>query len=470
MNIKPCRAPFLKNNMTMKFKWLASLIFFTISVSAFGQQEVLDKVIAKVGTEYVLLSELEEQFALLKDQQGTLPANARCFILDNLLTNKLLINQAKLDSVEVSEEEVEAQLNARIDQILDYMGGDVKQFEEYYGQSINEVKESFRDDLKNKLLAERMNNQVMAGISVTPSEVKAFFRNIPKDSLPYFNSEVEVGELVVKPQMNDTEKQKATEKLEKIRQRIVDGGEDFAELARTFSDDLASARIGGDLGWTKRGKFVPEFEAAAYKLDEGEISPVVETDFGFHIIQLLGRRGNSIHTRHILVKPEITDADIDRSRAKMDSIRQMLVNGEMTFSEAVKKFGYDDVQSFHNDGKMINPSGGTTYFEIADLEPDIYFTIDTMQVGDYSNAFTYTDPRGEVFFRIVQLESRTEPHRASLERDYSKIQAAAIEQKKMTFLREWIQGKIEETYVYIDDRFKLQCPGLSYWLTEKIKP
>ncbi|RME05579.1 MAG: peptidylprolyl isomerase [Bacteroidetes bacterium] len=454
----------------MNFRlWISALLLMT-TASAFGQQEVLDKVIAKVGSEYVLLSELEEQFALLKDQQGTLPPTARCFILDNLLTNKLLINQAKLDSVEVADEEVEAQLNARIDQILEYMGGDIRQFEEYYGQTINEVKENFRDDLRNKLLAERMNQTIMSGITVTPSEVKAFFHNIPKDSLPYFNSEVEVGELVVKPEVSEAEKQKAIAKLEKLRERIVEGGEDFAELAKTFSDDFASARIGGDLGWTKRGKFVPEFEAAAYKLEEGEISPVVETEFGFHIIQLLGRRGNSIHTRHILVKPEITDEDIERTRAKMDSIRQMLVDGTMTFSEAVKKFGYEDVQSYHNDGKMINPATGNTYFEIADLEPDVYFTIDTMEVGEYSNPFTFTDPRGEVFFRIVQLQSRSEPHRASLERDYSKIQTAAIEQKKMTYLQEWIKSKIDETYVYIDDRFKLQCPQLSYWLRDKTKP
>ena len=454
----------------MNFKLWISAILWMMVASAFGQQEVLDKVIAKVGSEYVLLSELEEQFALLKDQQGTLPSTARCFILDNLLTNKLLINQAKLDSVEVADEEVEGQLNARIDQILEYMGGDIRQFEEYYGQTINEVKENFRDDLRNKLLAERMNQTIMSGISVTPSEVKAFFHNIPKDSLPYFNSEVEVGELVVKPEVSEAEKQKAIAKLEKLRQRIVEGGEDFAELAKTFSDDFASARIGGDLGWTKRGKFVPEFEAAAYNLDEGEISPVVETPFGFHIIQLLGRRGNSIHTRHILVKPEITDEDLERTRMKMDSIRKLLMEGEISFSQAVKKFGYKDVQSYHNDGKMINPASGNTYFEIADLEPDVYFTIDTMEVGEYSQPFTYTDPRGEIFFRIVQLQSRSEPHRASLERDYSKIQAAAIEQKKMTYLQEWIKSKIDETYIYIDDRFKLQCPGLSYWLKDKSKP
>lgn len=432
-----------------------------------AQKVVLDKVIAQVGTEYILLSELEEQYALMRDQQGKLPPNVRCFILDNLLTTKLLINQAKIDSIKVTDEEVEAQLNARIDQILEYMGGDVRQFEEYYGQTVNEVKEAFREDLRNKLLAEKMNNKIMSGITVTPSEVKAFFNAIPRDSLPYFNAEVEVGELVYKPKVNEAERQKALQKCENLRRRIIDEGADFAELAKTFSDDFASARIGGDLGWTKRGKFVPEFEAAAYNLEEGEVSECVETEFGFHIIQLLGRRGNSIHTRHILVKPEITDADIERARQTLDSIRQLLVSGQITFSEAVKRFGYEDVQSYHNDGKMINPASGNTYFEIADLDPDIYFTIDTMKVGEVSNPFTYTTPRGEVFLRIVQLQSRTPPHRASLSTDYSKIQTAAIEQKKMQVLNEWLRNKLRDTYVRIDEYFMRQCPELSYWVEEE---
>ncbi|GIV31378.1 MAG: peptidylprolyl isomerase [Saprospiraceae bacterium] len=452
----------------MKSRLLTASFLLTCWIAtSHAQKVVLDKVIAQVGTEYILLSELEEQYALMRDQQGKLPPNIRCFILDNLLTTKLLINQAKLDSVQVSDEEVEAQLNARIDQILEYMGGDVRQFEEYYGQTINEVKEAFREDLRNKLLAEKMNNKIMADITVTPSEVKAFFNAIPRDSLPYFNAEVEVGELVYKPRVSEAERQKALEKCQNLRRRIVDEGEDFAELAKTFSDDFASARIGGDLGWTKRGKFVPEFEAAAYNLEEGEVSECVETEFGFHIIQLLGRRGNSIHTRHILVKPEITDADIEQARHVMDSIRQMLIEGQITFSEAVKRFGYKEVQSYHNDGKMINPATGNTYFEIADLDPDIYFTIDTMKVGQFSNPFTYTTPRGEVLFRIVQLQSRTPPHRASLATDYSKIQAATIEQKKMQVLNEWLRQKLRDTYVHIDDYFMRQCPELSYWVQQE---
>lgn len=455
---------------TMLNKLILCLSICWLSNGLFAQKEMIERIIANVGGEIVLLSELEEQIALVAERQGgKLPPDARCIMLDNLLTQKLLVNQAKLDSVTVSDEEVEAQLNARIDQILDYMGGDISQFEDYYGQSVNEVKESFREDLRNQLLSDRMRSQVMKDIKVTPSEVKAFFKKIPRDSLPYFNSEVEIGEIVFKPTVNEVERQKAITKLQALRKRIVEGGEDFAALAKTFSDDFASARIGGDLGWTKRGKFVPEFEAAAYKLDENEISEVVETEFGFHLIQLLGRRGNSINTRHILVKADITDEDLELARSRLDTVRQLLMTDSLTFSKAVKKYGYDQVQSFNNDGKMINPATGNTFFEIGDLEPAVYFTIDTMKVGSYSKPFRFTDQRGETFFRIVQLQSRSQPHVASLEKDYSRIQEAATEQKKSSFIADWIEQKVRSTYVRIDSNY-LFCPTIVKWLENSGKP
>jgi peptidyl-prolyl cis-trans isomerase SurA len=383
--------------------------------------------------------------------------------LENLITEKLLVNQAKLDSVEVKDDEVEAQLNARIDQILEYMNGDMTQFENYYGQTVSEVKDAFREDLRNQLLSTRIKGKIMEKIAVTPAEVKEFFSNIARDSLPYFNSEVEIGEIVYKPKVNADERNKAINKLNELRKRIL-AGEDFAELSKKFSDDLASARIGGDLGWTKRGKFVPEFEAAAYKLEPGEISDVIESEFGFHLIQLISRRGNSINTRHILVKPEITQADLDLAKQVLDSIRQLVIADSMSFSVALKKIGYDKVQSYNNDGKMINQASGNTFFEIADLEPDIYFTIDTMEVSKISKPFSFTDPRNETFYRIVQLQSRSEPHVASLKTDYSKIQTAAIEQKKSGFLSEWTSQSVEATFIRIDPRFG-SCKNLLKWQT-----
>ena len=452
--------------MVMKF-W-ALLVFMGIASHLCGQQQVIDKVVATVGGELVLLSEVEEQYALMEDQNGPLPQGMRCNILSQIMGSKLLLNQAKLDSILVGNDEVEQQLNARIERILTYMNNDVSQFEAYYGQTINEVKEQFREDLKNQILQDRMRNEVIQSISVTPSEVKAFFEKIPSDSLPYFNSEVEIGEIIHQPVVNANERQKAISQLDSLRNLLVEEESTFEALAKLYSDD-GSALNGGDLGWAKRGKYVPEFEAAAYKLDPGEVSPVVETEFGFHLIELLDRRGNSIHVRHILVRPEITDADMDLARNHLDSVRQLIQSDSISFSLAVKQFSNDKVQSYNNDGRMVNPVSGNTFFEIGDLEPDIYFTIDTLELNKVSSPFEFTNQRGDVAYRIVQLQSRTEPHRANLQKDYAKILAAAKEAKRNEFITEWIDEKVGTTFLQIDGMFD-GCTNLNSWRKEPIKP
>lgn len=435
----------------------------------FSQKVVIDKVIAKVGSELVLLSELEEQRAYIESQQGGLPPDAKCNILSQILSQKLLLNQSKLDSIEVGEDEVETQMNARFDQILQYMGGDIAQFEAFYGQSIPQAKESMRVEMKNQLLTDRMRSQVLNSVNSTPSDVKEFFARIPVDSLPYFNSEVEIREIVIAPKVNEEEDRKAKELLESIRVRIMEGGEDFADLARKFSDDPGSGRQGGNLGMTKRGSFVPEFEAAAYNLEENEIAKVIKSEFGYHLIQLLERRGNSINTRHILIKPEITQADLDLTVQLLDSVRLLVAGDSMTYSRAVKQFSSDKVQSYNNDGLLVNPQSGNAIFEIGDLEPDIYFTIDTMEVGDISSPIEYLDPRGEKLFKIILLQSRTDPHKASLSLDYAKIQKAAINEKKSLYIADWIDGKIGATFIDVDKEYR-DCGPLQKWLKEDIKP
>lgn len=414
-------------------KWsvlFCGLLFFAQAITA--QKMVIDKVISQVGGELVLLSEVEEQYAYAAEQRGGLPPEARCQILEQIMGQKLLVNQAKLDSVEVSDVEVETQLDARFERILQMMGGDTKQFQDFYGQSIPQAREGMRAELKNQLLSERMRSQVMQEIVVTPSEVKEFFHRIPKDSLPYFNSEVEIREIVMKPEVNTVEKTKARELLEDLKQRIIDG-EDFAELAQKHSDDPGSGRLGGDLGMTKRGSFVPAFEAAAYNLDKDELSDIIESEFGFHLIQLIERRGNSIHTRHILIKPEITEEDLELTQLRLDSLSKALNTDSLPFQFAVKLYSNDKVQSYNNSGLMTNPATGNTFFEIGDLETDVFFTQDTLDIGQVSGPIKFTDPRGETMFRIIKLQSRTDPHKASLEKDYSKIQRAAINEKQNLF-------------------------------------
>jgi len=430
-----------------------SILLFSLPLFMFGQREMIDDIIAQVGEEIVLLSEVEEQYSLVSEQQGNLPAEAKCQIIDQLLSQKLILNQAKLDSIVVADEEIETQLNARIDRILGYMQGDVTQFEAYYGKSVNEVKEEFRQDLRSQITTERMQATILGDVKITPAEVKDFFSMIPKDSLPYFNSEVELGELIFKPKVNDEERMIAMNKAQEIRDRIVEGGEDFAELASQYSEDLGSAKLGGDLGWAKRNTFVPEFEASAYTLEKGEISELVETQFGFHILQLIERRGNTVKVRHILIKPVITEADLELARQELTDIRREVSIDSTTFSRAVKRFGDDSVQSYNNDGVMVNPQTGNGFFEIGDLEPDIYFAIDTLEVNQMTEPLAFKSPSGESMFRLILLKSRTKPHKADLAQDYSRIQKAALESKKNTFINNWVEEKIESTYIEFADPY-----------------
>lgn len=454
--------------MKQYLKWIFITCLGLLAVSARAQEgKIIDKIIGQVGGEYLMLSDLEEQFDRYNEEQGgKLPPEVRCNILEGMLANALLLNQAKLDSIEVTEDEVESQLTARIDQILSYMQGDVKQFEAYYGQPIAEVKGQFREDLRNQLLVQRIRAKVLEEVSITPREVELYFEQIPKDSLPYFNSEVEVAEIVVKPKVNALQKQVTKEKLEKIRERIL-AGEKFEDLATKLSDDPGSARAGGDLGWAKRGTFVPEFEAVGYNLEPGQVSQVFESPFGFHIMQLLERRGNSIHCRHILFKPAITSDDLVKARSHLDSVRQLIVKDSMNFSLAVKQFSHKESQSYNNDGNIQNQKSGNNFFEVADLDPSIYFAIDTMSVGQVSSPIEYQDPySGEKEYKIIKLKSRTNPHKASLLTDYSRIKTAALEAKKAKYIGEWASKKITSTHVTLNKSYE-SCPNLEGWMNKR---
>ena len=450
------------------------ILFCLLSVSSlFSQDEKisLDKVVGTIGGELVLKSEIEEQYSyLLEKNKGTLPPDAKCLISEQILTQKLLLNQAKLDSVLVSDEEVNTQVNAKIDNILAYMNNDVSQLEAYYGQTVQQLKDQVREDQKNQMLIQRMQSKIMGDVAVTPSEVKAFYNQMKVDSLPYFNAEVELGEIVYKPKVNEEQKKIARDKLEDIRKQLMDTNASFASLAENYSEDPGSARLGGDLGWAKRGKFVPEFEAAAFKLEKAEISPVIESDFGFHIIQLLERRGNSIHTRHILIKPKITEDDIALAKHRLDTIVGLLNKDSIDFSKAVKLYSDKNTQSYNNDGRMVNTASNNTFFEMSELDPEIFFVIDTMKIGRVSGAIQFTDPAGEIYFRAVKMMSRTTPHRASLKTDYQKFHNFVVEQKRNGIIYKWVLDKKKRTYIDIKDSELANCPNISKdWISTKPK-
>ena len=451
-------------------KYFSLFVCLTFGYVVNGQDaQVIDQVIGQVGSEIILLSDIENNVKQLKaQQQGQVPPNVECYVLENLLAQKLLVNQAHLDSVIVSDVEVEAQVQQRIDRILGMMGNDRNYFISYYSKTPEEMREDMYDSVKDLMLEERMRNEVIQNINITPTEVKEFFNSIPKDSLPYYDSEVEVSEIVINPAPNPASKKEARERLETILQRI-EAGESFEELAGKLSDDPGSAQNGGNLGWAKRGQFVPEFEAAAYKLDPDEISPIIESPFGYHIIQLLERRGNRIRLRHILKKPEIVSSDHDIVKSKLDSIRNLIIIDSFTFEEAVLVFSDENTQSYNNGGRVINPQSGDTYFPLGEIDPDIYFAISSLEVGEITEPLEFLTPRGETSYRIVKLMSKSAPHQASLSLDYAKIQDLAKNNKTTDFLINWIESKIDATYITLDSSIYPSCDNIERWIKEDQK-
>lgn len=441
-------------------RYISIIISIGLASSLFSQERLLiDRAIAKVGTETILLSDVEGQYGYASEQAGVADPSMKCEIIRSLIGQKLIVHHAKLDSVIVSDEEIESNLDFRIDQVLRQMNGDEAFFEEYYGMKVSEMRANLKEDLTQQMLAERMQMTILNEVSITPNEVKKFYASIPTDSLPYLNSEVEMMEIVVKPEVNEEERTKALKKILDIRKKIISKESTFEELAKLYSDDPGSGAQGGNLGYAERGSFVPEFEAAAYSLEKREITEPVETEFGFHIIQLLDRRGNKINLRHILVKPEITEADNVLALEKLDTIKAQIEREELTFSQGVKKFSNEKIPSYNNNGLVQNPQTGKTVFETAELSYDIYIALEELEVNQITPPQEYPYPTGETYYRIVKLLSKTKPHIANLDEDYSKIQRFAKESKKSEYFGNWVEEKFKSTFIKVEDGY-LNCPDL----------
>lgn len=447
------------NNSRMKNVMLACAMF-TITLLPAQERQLIDKVVAKVGSEFVLLSDVESQYGFTLEQSGGAEdPQVKCNILQAMIGQKLIVMQAKLDSVVVNPEELSANLDFRIEQVLRQMNGDEQFFQEYYGMTVDQMRDNLSDELEQQMLAERMQNQIISEVRITPKEVKEFYSSIPQDSLPYLNAEVELSEIVVKPQVSDVERAAALQKAIDLRKRIVEGGENFAEIAGIYSDDPGSARSGGDLGFAERGTFVPEFEAAAYSLEKDEISEPIETEFGFHVMQLVERRGNKINLRHILVKPNINDSDHEDAIALLDTVKVQIEKGTMTFEQAVKKYSDEKIPSYNNNGLLQNPNTGKTAFETSELPFNIYIAIEDLEVNGLTDPLEYQLPTGEKYHRLIRLNSQSSPHKMNLDEDYSKLQQFAKESKKSEYFSQWIDEKFQTTLVTVD-RTYIQCPEL----------
>lgn len=445
-------------------RWALLALLLLAARSAAAQPVLADKIVAIVDDRIILLSDVEQMLLQMRDATNpTRDPRLRCQLLEQMMVEKLLVRQAELDSIVVSDDQVEQELDQRIRYFSSVVGSQEK-LEAYYGKSILEIKEEFRDQIRERQMADRMRANIVEGIKVTPSEVAAYFHSLPPDSLPYFNTEVEVMQLVIYPKVNEAVKQYARERIEELLARIR-RGEDFGALARAYSKDPASAEQGGDLGFVSRGELDPPFEAAAFALKNiNEVSDVVESRYGFHIIQLLERRGGRIRIRHILIKPEITSYDVTRASRRADSIHQLLRSNVYSFERAVGLFSEDE-QSRANGGLILNPATQNAAFEIADLaalDPTLVTALDTLQPGQFTAPMLFRNRRGENGFRILMLKSRKPPHQANLRDDFEPIQQRALAVKQMEAVERWLNERLASTYIYLSPEFQT-CPELKKW-------
>ncbi len=431
------------------------LLLTLFSFTSFSQDNIIDEVIAVVGDNAILKSEIEQQYQQALSEGVTFPGDIKCHIFEQSLIQSLMLNQADLDSVEVSQNEIVNQVDARMNYMIQQIG-DKQKLEEYFNKSIIQIKRDMMETVKKQMLAQRMQGEITRNIKVTPSEIRTFFKKLPQDSLPMVPTQYELNEIVIYPRIEQEEIDRVKAQLREFQKEIKEG-RDFATLAVLYSEDPGSAARGGDLGWMTRSQLIPEFATVAFNLTKkNKVSKIVETEYGYHIIQFIDRKGERINVRHILLKPKISEQARKESLARLDSIRTFIIEKKLTFEEAALRFSMDkDTRA--NGGIMVNPKTGNTKFEISDIPPQINKAIAGLKVGEVTKPFKMIDEqKGRETYRLVLLKNKTEPHRANLRDDYQLLKGMLENKKRQETIDNWIKEKQRTTYIRIDKKW-LNC-------------
>lgn len=421
---------------------------------ASANEPVIDKVVAVVGKNIVKLSEIENGYVTIRIRQGYEKAfENRCNILEGLLISKLLVHKGEVDSTDadITDEEIDQNVQRYIG-AYERQYGSKEAMRQATGYTYDEMKDLLAKMLRERMLAERVQYNLTNNVKITPYEVNEFYNKIPKDSLPTISETYEIAEIVRKPDINEAERERVKLELNKLRERVLNGDR-FSTLATLYSEDPGSASKGGELGFFNRGYMVAEFEAAAFALKPGEVSPVIESQFGFHIIQLIERRGNTINVRHILMRPKVSAEDLLKSRILLDSVAKEIRLGHITFADAAKR--YSDNANKIEGGKVTHPSSGSYQFtldELKKLYPGIGFA--QMNAGEISNATAMKTDEDKDAYRLVTVLRRNPEHKANLTDDYDRIYNAALENAKQEKIFDWAQKTIKNTYIHLDDDFK----------------
>lgn len=449
--------------VSRKIRWSFTSLLFTLLVSTSSLAQVTaDGIVAVVGANIILKSEVEDRHVNYV-RQGFMENTEKdkCEAFEELLFEKLMVHRAEIDSVVVSEEEVEGTIEQRMAMLTQQMGSE-ERVEEYYNKSMPELKEMLQPIVYESLIAQRMQQTITKNVEVTPSEVRAFYNNMSVDSIPLINEQVEISELVVYPVVDSAAKAEAIDKLNELRERI-EKGSSFSSMAVLYSEDPGSAKKGGEYKGIKRGQFVKEFEAVAFNLRRGEISKPFRTEYGFHIVQLMQRRGEELDVRHILLRPKISDESLERTKSNLDSIRDLIAEGLITFEGAVERFSEDDETKF-NRGLKVNPQTGDPRWEVGDLQRDLFVLVEKLDEGDLSKATFFRTRDGKEGFRIIKVHRKVEPHRANLKEDYQFIKRMASQQKTEKRMNEWVQRNIDRTYIKVNTEI-YNCDFRNSWIT-----
>ncbi len=429
---------------------LSALGFFPARLSAQDTGFVVDKIIAKVDNYIVLKSELELAYQSYLAEGNPASEEARCELFNRLILNKLMVAKAEIDSVIVTDIEVDGNTDQRMQMILQSSGNSPEQLERTYGKTLEQIKMELRDQIREQLLSREMTTRITKNITVTPSEIRRFYNRIPTDSLPFFSSDVEVAQIVRVAKVSNAQKEEAKSKLIGLREQILSGA-NFSELALKNSEDPSAQQNGGEMGYVGRGAMVPQFEAVAFKLKLGEISQPFESPFGFHILQLLDRRGNEYNSRHILISAVPSAIDIANAEKFLDSLRTLVLNDSIKFEQAAKE--YSDDQRTKGSGGYFTDDDGGTKISMRDIDPIVYQNIDLMKVGDISKPLVYRTDDGKDAARILYFKKKLPPHEANLKDDWGRIQSSALAEKKDKALDKWFNKARQDVFINIDPAF-----------------
>lgn len=420
------------------------------------ESSVIDEVIWVVGDEPILKSNVEAMRMQGEMEGMKWYGNPDCSIPEQIAVQKLFLHQAAIDSIEVTESEIITQVDQQINYWIQMADGSREKVEEYRNQSIAEIRQELRDEFRDRQLIDKMKEKLVEGITVTPADVRNYFKNMPEDSIPYVPTEVEVQIVAMTPKVSQEEVDRVKDELRSYTDRVTKGETSFATLARLYSEDPGTARQGGELDYTGRGLLDPAFANVAFNLtDPKKISKIVETEYGFHIIQLIDKRGDKVKCRHILLKPKVTPEAIEQAKLRMDSIANDIRDKKFTFEDAATYIS-DDKDTKNNHGLMANtaePGRLSSKFRMQDLPTEVARVVDTLQVDQISAPFEMINSKGKTVVVIAKLKSRTEGHRATITEDFQVMKNVVLAQRRQEHLLGWVKEKLRDTYVWMNPRY-----------------